>query len=204
MSGHAVRHSSRRSGRHRSKTRTRLIVGLSLGMILMTVIVVVLSVKLESRNRELSELLTKDIKQAQRLAELEPKVADMEIEIAALVKSRLPHLLPLEFDKVFTLNQDYAKNIIFSIAGKRGKNRKKRYEYRLVMDNKTLTPVHPHIQIIFFDRDGIQVGFSEFGMEDGGIPTWDILEHDETRSQVGEVIFSEEAEPLYFTVRVKR
>jgi hypothetical protein len=198
-----MRQSSRGSRQHRSKIRTRIIVGLSLGLFLMTVTAVILSFKLDSCGRDMSDLLVKEGKQARRLAELEPKLVDMELEIAALVKSRLPHLLPLEFDKVFTLNQDYARNIVFSISGKRGKNSKKHYEYKLVMDNLALTPIHPHIQIILFDRDGVQVGFSEFGVDKEGVPTLDILEHDESRSQTGEVIFTDEAEPRYFTVRLK-
>ncbi|HHH39242.1 MAG TPA: hypothetical protein ENK50_06690 [Sedimenticola sp.] len=194
-------HSSR--SRHRSKVRTRLIIGLSLALFMAALTLVILSFRLSGCDRELSDLMIVEGREARRLAELESNVEQMEMEIAALVQARLPNLLPLELDKVFSLNKAYAKNIVFSIAGKGGKGEKKRYEYKLVMHNPSLTPVHPHIRILLFDRDGIQIGYSEFGVDKEGVPTFDILEHDETRSQIGEIRLSEEATPRYFTVRLQ-
>jgi len=183
----------------RSKSKKSFII-LSVGCALLFALALALAVKLTMYGREITDLTVLGRKQAQKLALLEPKLVEMEEEIAALVESRLPHLTVLGFDKVLPVDKRYVKNIAFTLAGKGGK---KRYEYKMVMDNRGLVSVHPYVQIIFFDKVGIQVGMSELGVDSDGMPTLDMLERGEIRSHVSQVRLTDNIEPKYFTVRVK-
>ena len=183
----------------RSKSKKSFII-LSVGCALLFALALALAVKLTMYGREINDLTVLGRKQAQKLALLEPKLVEMEEEIAALVESRLPHLTVLGFDKVLPVDKRYVKNIAFTLAGKGGK---KRYEYKMVMDNRGLVSVHPYVQIIFFDKVGIQVGMSELGVDSDGMPTLDMLERGEIRSHVSQVRLTDNIEPKYFTVRVK-
>lgn len=166
----------------------------------MFIVVLVLGVKLTTCGREATELMVLERKQARRLVELEPKIAELEQEVAQLVQSRLPNLRPLEFDKVFHIGEAYVKNIVFTMTGKDGA---RSYEYKIVMDNQDYLPVQPHVQILLFDRDGIQIGLSVFGVDEEGVPTAEILERGEVRSHVAEVGVTEEIVPEYFMLRIK-
>lgn len=189
-----------RSRHRRSRARTRLIIILSAALLAMFIAVLVLGVKLTTCGRQVIDLTVLERKQARQLAELEPKIAEFEQEIAQLVESRLPNLRPLEFDKVFHIGEAYVKNIVFTITRKDGI---RYYEYKMLMDNQDFVPVPPHVQILLFDRDGIQIGFSELGVDKDGVPTADILERGEIRSHVAQFVLTEDMEPDYFLLRVK-
>ena len=75
----------------------------------------------------------------------------------ALVQGRIPGLLPLTYDETITTDNEYTRNIIFTLV-KNGK--KKTYEYRLVMQNETLSVIHPMVEIQLFNDIGIQIGLA--------------------------------------------
>lgn len=193
-STHRSRHNSR------SRHRTLLIIVLSIACFCMFIALLVMSVKLNDRGRELADVTFLERKHARKLERLEPRVAELEQEIAALVESRLPHLTQLQFDKVFKVDQAYVKNIVFSLAGKGGF---RNHEYKLVMENREFNSIQPNIQVLIFDRNGIQIGLSELGVSEDGKFTQPMLEHEEIRSHVDEIVLSEDATPAYFMVRVK-
>ena len=193
-STHRSRHNSR------SRRRTLIIIALSIASFSMFIALLVLSVKLNDSRRELADVSFLERKQARELERLRPRVAELEQEVSALVESRLPHLTQLEFDKVFPVDQEYVKNIVFSLAGKGGI---RNYEYKLVMENRAFHSIQPHVQVLIFDRNGIQIGLSELGVNEDGKFTQPMLEHEEIRSHVDEIVLSEDATPEYFMVRIK-
>jgi len=193
--------SSRRYSRHRrSKSRRWLVPVLYLALFLMFVALFVMAVNLQVSRKEVADLSALQRKHERRLAVIEPRIQQLETENAALVQSRLPGLELLEMDQVIPLDRTYVKNIIFSLAGK-GEN--KRYEYRVVMDNREGRIISPDIKVFIFDRNGIQVGASHLKTKEKGEGTLKILEAGETRSHADFVALDRDAEPAYFLVNVR-
>ncbi|MGZ8216946.1 hypothetical protein [Methylomagnum sp.] len=186
------------SGRHRS-TRTKLIVALSLGLVVETGLLAVFFARTGFAEKENAELVQAEKRQAEELQALRPAVQKLREEVTALAQMRLPDLQPLEFDKVITLDKHYVKNIVFSMAGK---GDDKHYEYKVVTHNNTLNLIHPQIDILFFDRVGIQVGVAHIGVQKDGTPTLDMLDRGETRSFSAAIELNDNVQPEYFRLRI--
>ena len=150
----------------------------------------------ESENRV---LVISERKQSEELQQLRPQVEKLRKEVTALTESRLPGLRRLELDKVLVLNQAYVKNVVFTVSGK-GDDLK--YEYKMTARNASLNLVHPQVDILFFDRLGIQVGISRIGVNKEGAPTLDILERGESRSYSQNIALNGENRPEYFRLRI--
>ena len=191
---------AKHSRNSRSRRRTLMIIGLSAACFVMFIALLVLSVKLNTCGRELADAVFLERKHTRKLARLEPRLSELERENAALVESRLPHLNKLEFDRVFSIDQSYVKNIVFSLAGK---GVAKNYEYKIVMENREFASLRPQVQVILFDRNGIQIGVSELGVDEQGQVSQPLLEHEEIRSHVDEIQLADDAVAEYFMVRVK-
>lgn len=191
------RHSSFRNGRSGSK-RKRLILILSAVLVASFFLNLILGVKLGSYAREATLQTVIEQKLQRELAEVKPLLKAMELEVKALTLKRLPGLVELTYDAVLKINKQYVKNIVFTRTGKANV---KRYEYKIVMDNRNLMPVKPEVRIIFFDRVGIQVGFSELGMGNG-LPISGHLERGEIRAYSSAVELSDDIEPKYFQIQV--
>ncbi len=193
--------SSHRYSRHRrSKSRRWLVPVLYLALFLMFIALFVMAINLQISRKEMADLSALQRKHERRLAEVEPRIRQLEMENAALVQSRFPGLEPLEVDRVIPLNRAYVKNIIFSLAGK-GEN--KLYEYRVVLDNREGRIVSPDVEIFLFDHNGIQVGASYLKMRGKGDGSLKPLAERETRSHAGPMSLDRDAEPAYFLVNVR-
>lgn len=194
-----IRYNSGKRRHHSSKRRLVLILSLALvaetGLLLATYIRMSLA---ESENRVLA---ITERKQAEELEALRPRVDKLQGEIAALTESRLPGLARLELDKVLTVDQDYVKNIVFTVAGK---GDDMRYEYKMTTRNSSLNLVHPQVDILFFDTLGIQVGISRIGVTKDGTSTLDMLERGETRSYSDKIDLSKESRPEYFRLKIHK
>jgi hypothetical protein len=177
----------------------RLIFILSIALIVETVALLFLFIRLTISEKENLDLTVVERKQALELEALKPEVEKLRAEIAALTTSRLPNLNKLEFDKVIPLDMDYVKNIVFTVAGK---NSDKHYEYKIVMHNSGLSLIHPEVDILFFDRVGIQVGLSKIGFHQDGTPNLDMLERGEVRSFSLSVELADDANPEYFRIKI--
>jgi cell division protein FtsB len=186
-------------GRHGRSSRMRLIFILSIALIVETVALLFLFIRLTISEKENLDLTVVERKQALELEALKPEVEKLRAEIAALTTSRLPNLNKLEFDKVIPLDMDYVKNIVFTVAGK---NSDKHYEYKIVMHNSGLSLIHPEVDILFFDRVGIQVGLSKIGFHQDGTPNLDMLERGEVRSFSLSVELADDANPEYFRIKI--
>ncbi|WP_145986584.1 hypothetical protein [Methylocaldum marinum] len=187
--------------KYRRSSRTRLIFFLSIGLIVETTALLVLFIQLILSGQENLELTVVEKKQSQELQRLQPEVEKLRTELAALTASRLPNLTKLEFDKVIPLDLGYVKNIVFTVAGK---DSDKHYEYKIVMHNSELTLIHPEVDILFFDRVGIQVGLSRIGFHEDGTPNLDMLERGEVRSFSAMVDLMDDANPEYFRVKIHK
>ncbi len=186
-----------RSSLARTK-RKRLTLILSAALVFSFLLNLVLGVMLGSSSREVTLSVAVEQKLQRELSEIKPKFEKMAAEIEALTLNRLPGLVVLDYDKVLPVNEQYIKNIVFTQTGS---EKNKRYEYKIVMDNRNLLPVRPELKILFFDRVGIQVGFSELGMGEG-LPISDHLERGEIRSYSSSIVLSDGLEPKYFQVQL--
>ena len=183
-----------RKRRHYSSKR-RIILILSLALVIETVLLVVAYVRMSLAESENRVLVISERKQSEELQQLRPQVEKLRKEVTALTESRLPGLRRLEL----ALNQAYIKNIVFSVAGK-GDDLE--YEYKMTARNASLNLVHPQVDILFFDRLGIQVGISRIGVNKEGAPTLDILERGESRSYSQNIALHGENRPEYFRLRI--
>lgn len=193
--------SKQRHYQRKRQTRSvkRLVAGLSVGCALLFFLTLFLGIQLGIAARETNYLTVIERKQARELEAMRPELDQLKAEVAELVKSRIPNLNPLKFDEVITVEEGYVRNIVFTLAKK---NDVKQYEYKMVMDNRGLTAVHPDIKLLFFNHIGIQVGGSEIGVDKDGEPTLEVLERGEIRTRSSVVELSEEADPSYFLIRI--
>ncbi|HYE37724.1 hypothetical protein [Methylocaldum sp.] len=190
-----------RRGKHRHSSRTRLIFFLSIALVIETAVLLILFIQLTVNEQENLDLTVAEKKQAQELQALKPEVEKLRADIAALTVSRLPNLTKLEFDKVIPLDLDYVKNIVFTVAGK---DSDKHYEYKIVTHNSGLSLIHPEVDILFFDRVGIQVGLSQIGFHQDGTPNLDMLERGEVRSFSSKVDLTDDSNPEYFRIKIRK
>ena len=121
-------------------------------------------------------------------------------EMDALVQDRIPGLLPLKYDEAITVDDKYIRNIIFTLV----KNGKKRnYEYRLVMQNDTLSVIRPVVEILLFDDTGIQIGVTQVESKDSSTGTGrSALDPGEVRSYTSSIHLNHDKEPSYFLLAV--
>jgi hypothetical protein len=114
-----------------------------------------------------------------------------------LVQERIPGLIPLTYDEAITIDNEYVRNIIFTLA-KSGK--KNIYEYRLVLHNNTLTVAHPKAEIMLFNDIGIQIGMAKIEQTDAtnDIDTRATLDPGEVRSYTAAINLGLNEEPSYF------
>jgi hypothetical protein len=188
-------------GKYRRSSRTKLIFFLSVVSIVETTVILILFIQLALSEQKNLELTILEKKQSQELEVLKPEVESLRADIASLTASRLPNLARLEFDKVIPLELDYVKNIVFTVAGK---DSDKHYEYKIVMHNSGLSLIHPEVDILFFDRVGVQVGLSKIGFHQDGTPNRDMLERGEVRSFSSSVDLTDDARPEYFRVKIHK
>ena len=182
--------------RHHSGRR-RLIYSLWAAVIVLFVLLLLAAVKLSLYAKEVYDLTLLQAKQERELEHLRPRVAQLEQELAELVKHRLPGLYPLEFDKLIPIDKQYVQHIIFTRIGK---EEDRNYEFKLTLKNGDLTAVHPIVRVIFFDHLGIQLASATVGVDDKGVPTLDVLERSEVRSYVQVVRLPAGKEARYFSV----
>jgi hypothetical protein len=131
---------------------------------------------------------------------LNSELDTLKDERDALVQGRIPGLLPLTYDETISTDDEAVRNIIFTEV----KNHTKRtYEYRLVMHNNTLSPIHPMVEIMLFNEIGIQVGLAR--VEHGNASTGTgspALEPGEVRSYTASIDLIRNETPRYFLLNV--
>ncbi|MFA5984472.1 MAG: hypothetical protein WC782_10695 [Methylococcaceae bacterium] len=190
-------HPPRRYQRRSSKRKIIIYLCLALALETLTLIsTVIVSGSHQKENYELKRL--NDLQLAE-LESLRPELAKLRTELDSLIQSRLPHLTKLEFDQIIPINQDNVKNINFTLAGTA---EKKQYEYKLTLENRSLSAIFPQIDIVLFNRAGIQVGIAQIGIDEHGTRTSVAVDKGETRSYTSIIPLNQNhTEPEYFIVR---
>ncbi len=123
----------------------------------------------------------------------ESDVERMGEEMNALVEGRIPGLTPIDYDRVIPLDQDYVKNLVFTAITS---NDSTRYEYRVVLHNRTPVIARPLVKLFLFDRTGLQIALSEIELGDDAV-----MKPDENLSHYDTFdITLEGREPAYFLV----
>ena len=207
--------SSRRSSRHRhsrsgNKTLKLIILAWVLGALLLVTIIgwILTATKLSSNRSEylgyqasVREELSGSKRLVEEIAGLERKVTDLEGEMATLVQGRIPGLNPLEFDLTVSLEQDYFKNISFTLTGTQAD---KKYEYRAVLHNGSPSVVRPNVTIFLFDARGVQVGKTQLSNDHATSEVEHTgLKPGETRAYSSRISLDRASDPAYFLIDVK-
>ena len=139
-----------------------------------------------------------DLRKQEVLAkELSKELEIVRNERDILIKQRIPGLTPLVYDEAINIDNEYVRNIIFTLA-KSGK--KNIYEYRLVLHNNTLTIARPKAEIILFNDVGVQIGLARIEQSDATIEkeARAALDPGEVRSYTAAIDLIRNEEPSYF------
>jgi hypothetical protein len=150
-----------------------------------------------------SENLTLDVKLRQtsdQLQSFKARALERETALQAMVEKRIPGLLPLEYNKLFELNDEYVVSVTFTRSGVA---ESKAVECHALLRNNGTNMIAPHVKIFLFDKLGVQSGSAVIKKDDatGGV---DIVElrPGETRSYNAKVQVDREAKPKFFLVQV--
>jgi len=158
---HSTRKSSApesRSRRRKASQRLMLAAALGVSLLLLLAVSVFAVVRIGSLVRLNNTMESELFKVKQQLSLAAPELERSRKELAAMIKGRLPHLRELAPDKVIEINNSPFKNVVFTVLNQNGK---KRYEFKLVMENKEENLVQPDVRIFVFDQHGVQVGMAE-------------------------------------------
>lgn len=191
---------SRSSYRYASKVRKyRLsLAGIS---ILFLIILIFSWLHLARESSEYHQAILELRKQEVLAKNLASELKTVKNERDILVQKRIPGLIPLTFDEAINIDNEYVRNIIFTLA-KTGK--KNIYEYRLVLHNNTLSIARPKAKIILFSDIGIQIGMALIEQADASTET-DIrtaLDPGEVRSYTAAIDLTREEVPTYFLLEI--
>lgn len=193
---HGHTHSSHHRRRHSSR---RWIPVLALVSGLLVLLVIGLSVQIRVLWNEKVFLSAMERQLTEEVATQRQLIAKLREEMALLVQGRAPRLRPIVLDQVVPINQGYVRHVLFTVTRK---GSYENYEYTLVMENNSLRQIDPDVKIMFFDRNGIQVGISEIGWEPRGRQNVETLARGEVRNHSASVDLFDESSPEYFLIRV--
>lgn len=183
----------------KTSSKTKILIVLGVVFFLESIFLMISYIRMSMIETENLDLTLTERKQNQELETLRPQADKLKRDIETLAQSHLPDLKPLEFDKVLPMEQDYVKNIVFTVSGK---GNQKEYEYKMVMHNGTFNMIHPQVDILFFDKVGIQVGISRLGVQDDGTPTLEVMDRGEIRSFTSKIELNDTALPSYFKLKI--
>jgi len=188
-SDHASRNRQRRSSQ-----RFMLAMLLAVTVLILLSVSAYSTIRINHLNQVNSDLHGEVFKLKQELSLVAPELERSRKELGALIKGRLPHLRELIADKVIAINEPPIKNIVFTVLNQNGN---KRYEFKLVIENKKDTILHPEVRIFAFDRHGVQVGMAEISDHNGISPG-------ESRSYSSVIDRFLDEEPIYFFASGRR
>jgi len=187
---------SRSSYRYESKIRhfRVLLAGVSI-LFLVILIFTWLHFSRESSDHHQALL---DLRKQEVLSEnLARELETVKNELNVLVQERIPGLTPLTYDETINIDNEYVRNILFTLA-KSGK--KNIYEYRLVLHNNTLAVARLKAEIMLFNDVGVQIGMAQITQTDAtnDTDTRAALDPGEVRSYTAVIGLIRDEEPSYF------
>lgn len=187
--------SVRRSRRQRSTSRSSTLAAVLGGLLGLSIFLLVVGAitlggrvtSLANANRALTEEL---FRHEQEIRQLRPRLEASERELQMLMEGRLPNLHSLIPDQVIQVQEQYIKNIVFTVVNQ---GEDKIYEYKLVMDNAGQLRIQPRFRVLVFDRMGVQVGVDE-------VELGDALGAGESRSHASILDVFMDSQPRYFAI----
>jgi hypothetical protein len=127
-----------------------------------------------------------------RATRLRDELEGLRSELEVLVRDRLPGLDKLIFDREIAINTEYVRHLKFMTPeAEQGP-----YRLRMVLHNRSPTYVEPNVQVMLFDRVGLQIGGADLAMNDA------ILIPDEVRAVEAEIDPLAERTPVYYLLRI--
>lgn len=118
-------------------------------------------------------------------------------ELALLVAGRIPGLLPLALDAVIPIGDDYVRNASFTRVEEAGIPG---YEYKLLLQNGSDVMVQPQLDLVIFDRVGVEIGRAQIG---GSDPDEKPLFPGASRSYSGALALSPGTQPAWFRSQIR-
>lgn len=186
--------------RHRSSGKRKQIIYLWMLIFAETLVLIFLVVRLGMVEKENNDLTFSERASTEELERLKPEFEKMKADMDRAVRGRLPGLIAIEVDHVIPVNMEYVKNIMFSVSGTK---EERKLEYKLLLENNSSYSVTPKLELLFFDKTGLQQGLAKIGFEkDPNVR--EVLERAETRSFSGGVDFSGGTPPEYFMARLSK
>jgi hypothetical protein len=201
-SGNATsRHSRRSRSSYRCDARIKRYKTLLAGISILFLLICLFTWFYVARKSAQSEQALLELRiQEKSLNTLNSELETVRNERDALVKGRIPGLLPLTYDETITTDHQYIRNIIFTMV-KNGN--KETYEYRLVVHNDTLSVIHPVVEILLFNNIGIQIGLAKMEHTNASMGTNRLaLDPGEVRSYTAAIELIRDEEPHYFLLAV--
>lgn len=201
----SIQASEREVSRHKRKrqlwTARILAVVATIAAVALSMVVIQFNARIATHNME-SGTLASALNRAQgELEQTKKLVAAQEVELASLMKQRIPGVFNLEIDKLYDIDSKYVKKVSFSEAGV-GADR--RLAYYAVLKNNDALPVVPAMTILLFDRKGLQTGMARVTREASTTPTeGEQLQPGETRAYSAQVETIRDDQPVYFLVEVR-
>lgn len=194
----------RRRTRHRRSnisSRTVIKVISVAGGVVIVLVILAMSIGLSSLSADNAKLVTENNRAARELKQVRAQLAAATEQRDAMVRGRIPGLKLLKYDQAINLNQDYVRNVIFTLT-RSGDN--VTHEFRMVLHNDSLSVVNPKVKIVLFDAVGIQIGMTALKRAEATSPTdRNLLDPGEVRSYSGVIPVNGEEKPMYFIVLSK-
>jgi len=193
-------HERRRHSRRSSRLRSMQLVNLLLAIALVVVFIGWINtwVNLNAAEKE-RYVLASDLRQASNERDtLRERNAELSRNLKTLVQQRLPGLQKLHFDTTMPIDSGYLRNVSFTRTGVGGE---KRFEYSLVLENRSGDALTPKVRILLFDESGIQSGNAIITKEAATSNTeLEFLDPGEIRAYTAPVAITKDKNPVYFQV----
>ncbi len=144
-------------------------------------------------------LLASDLRQTTvERDSLRERNGELSRNLKTLVQQRLPGLQRLRFDTTVPIDSGYVRNVSFTRTGIGGE---KRFEYSLVLENRSRDPFTPKVRILLFDESGIQSGSTTITKEAATSNSdLEFLEPGEIRAYTASIATDQGKQPVYFQV----
>jgi hypothetical protein len=161
-----------------------------------------LGTQVYSLSRENQDLRANLAQAENGLRKVMPELEELRVDLEKLIRGKLPLLRELEYDQVLPLDEAYLKNVTFTEIISRDN---RTHEYKLVVQNNTVTPLWPEIQLLVFNELGIQIGNSEIGTRRPNALKAGSLDVGEVRSYSASIqLTDKDAKPSYFMIRIPK
>jgi len=200
--GTSTRHRKRSRSDHRCRAKIRrykyLVTGITITFLLIYIFTW-FHISAESTRHAQSALQLRKLETS--LQGVTAELDQVRSERDELVHGRIPNLAPLVFDEAIAIDDDYIRNVIFTLV-KNGNNNI--YEYRLVLNNNSLSVIRPKIEIFLFNELGIQIGNARVESTNATTNINRVtLEPGEVRSYSDTIKMLRQGEPGYFLIHAE-